>query len=142
MPLLLTVIAGQCLFRTAPLSLLRLDLLMSSIALTTCTASIPLAFSTEYSITCYFRIVVEASLMGSNCRNKLSGLVRLDDCRREITLFAPSSRQPIEQVKRVLTCFHNLFRFPQVLDYPLNFRRFLVSLPSAFNLLLKRERQK
>jgi len=62
-------------------------------------------------------------------RNKLVGLVRFDDCRLKIAPLAPCSRQRIEQVKRLLTCFDNLFRFPQALDYLIDFVKILGHCP-------------
>jgi len=67
--------------------------------------------------------------MGLNCRNKLLGLVRFDDCCLEIALFAPRSSEPIEKVKRLLTCFDNLFRFQQALDYLIHFVKILGHRP-------------
>jgi len=67
--------------------------------------------------------------MGLDRRNKLVGLVRFDDCRLEIAPLAPCSRKPIEQVKRPLTCFDNLFRFAQALDYLIHFVKILGHRP-------------
>jgi len=75
--------------------------------------------------------------MGFDRRNKLVGLVRFDDCRLEIAPLALCSRQPIEQVKRLLTCFDNLFRFPQALDYPIDFVKILGHRPVCLQRTVK-----